>query len=211
MTKRKDCSNGRMTEEEIRQLDALGMAWNAVSAKWERGYAEAAVYYEQYADLEVPTKYITESGLKLGAWISYQKDAYQKGLLSTEQIRRLEQIGMNWGERNYRRWMEQYHAAERYYHEHGNLDVPTGYVTEEGLQLGRWMATLRHVRRENSDVRTKLTPERIAMLDAIGMLWEKSTAKVKTGRLSREEQWEARLECESISESAWNLGYSGEI
>lgn len=198
MTKRKDRSNGRMTEEEIRQLDALGMAWNAVSAKWERGYAEAAAYYEQHADLEVPTKYITESGLKLGVWISYQKDAYQKGLLSTEQIRRLEQIGMNWGERNYRRWMEQYHAAERYYHEHGNLDVPTGYVTEEGIQLGRWMTTLRHARRENSDVRTKLTPERIAMLDAIGMLWEKPTAKVKTGRLSREEQWEARLKCVKV-------------
>ena len=97
MTKRKDRSNGRMTEEEIRQLDALGMAWNAVSAKWERGYAEAAAYYEQYADLEVPTKYITESGLKLGAWISYQKDAYQKGLLSTERIHRLEQIGHELG------------------------------------------------------------------------------------------------------------------
>lgn len=36
------------------------------------------------------------------------------------------------------------------------------------------------------------------MLDAIGMLWEKSTAKVKTGRLSREEQWEARLECVKV-------------
>ena len=195
MTKRKDCSNGRMTEEEIRQLDALGMAWNAVSAKWERGYAEAAAYYEQYADLEVPTKYITESGLKLGAWISYQKDAYQKGLLSTERIHRLEQIGMNWGERNYRRWMEQYHAAERYYQVHGDLDVPANYVTEDGIKLGKWIATLRHARKKQTDVRTKLTPERIAMLDTIGMQWVKPTAKAKTVRLSREEQWEARLEC----------------
>ena len=194
MTKRKDRSNGRMTEEEIRQLDALGMAWNAVSAKWERGYAEAAAYYEQYADLEVPTKYITESGLKLGVWISYQKDAYQKGLLSTEQIRRLEQIGMNWGERNYRRWMEQYHAAERYYQVHGDLDVPANYVTEDGIKLGKWIATLRHARKKQTDVRTKLTPERIAMLDTIGMQWVKPTAKAKTVRLSREEQWEARLE-----------------
>ena len=195
MTKRKDRSNGRMTEEEIRQLDALGMAWNAVSAKWERGYAEAAAYYEQYADLEVPTKYITESGLKLGVWISYQKDAYQKGLLSTEQIRRLEQIGMNWGERNYHRWMEQYHAAERYYQVHGDLDVPANYVTEDGIKLGKWIATLRHARKKQTDVRTKLTPERIAMLDTIGMQWVKPTAKAKTVRLSREEQWEARLEC----------------
>lgn len=195
LTKRKDRSNGRMTEEEIRQLDALGMAWNAVSAKWERGYAEAAAYYEQYADLEVPTKYITESGLKLGVWISYQKDAYQKGLLSTEQIRRLEQIGMNWGERNYHRWMEQYHAAERYYQVHGDLDVPANYVTEDGIKLGKWIATLRHARKKQTDVRTKLTPERIAMLDTIGMQWVKPTAKAKTVRLSREEQWEARLEC----------------
>ena len=195
LTKRKDRSNGRMTEEEIRQLDALGMAWNAVSAKWERGYAEAAAYYEQYADLEVPTKYITESGLKLGAWISYQKDAYQKGLLSTERIHRLEQIGMNWGERNYRRWMEQYHAAERYYQVHGDLNVPANYVTEDGIKLGKWIATLRHARKKQTDVRTKLTPERIAMLDTIGMQWVKPTAKAKTVRLSREEQWEARLEC----------------
>ena len=102
---------------------------------------------------------------------------------------------MNWGERNYRRWMEQYHAAERYYQEHGNLDVPTGYVTEDGIKLGNWITALRHARRENSDVCTKLTQERITMLDAIGMLWEKPNTKVKTVRLSREEQWEARLEC----------------
>ena len=195
MTKRKDRSNGRMTEEEICQLNALGMAWNAVSAKWERGYAEAATYYEKHADLEVPVKYVTESGLKLGTWISYQKDAYQKGLLSSEQIHRLEQIAMNWGERNYRRWMERYHAAERYYREHGNLDVPAGYVTEDGIKLGKWMTTLRHARRENSDVRTKLTPERIAMLDSIGMVWERPTEQAKVTRVPREEQWEVRLEC----------------
>lgn len=171
------------------------MAWNAISAKWERGYAEAAAYYEQYADLEVPIKYVTAGGLKLGSWISYQKAAYQKNLLSEVQIQRLEQIGMNWGERNYRRWMEQYHAAERYYREHGDLDVPSGYVTDDGVKLGKWITTLRHARREKTDVRTKLTPERIAMLDAIGMQWEKPETRVKTARISREKQWEARLEC----------------
>ena len=46
--------------------------------------------------------------------------------------------------------------------------------------------------------RKKLTPERIAMLDTIGMQWVKPTAKAKTGRLSREEQWEARLECVKV-------------
>ena len=193
--KRREHANGSLSKDKVEQLDMIGMAWSAVSAKWERGYAEAAAYYEKNADLEVPVKYVAESGLKLGTWISYQKDAYQKGLLSPEQIYRMEQIGMNWGERNYRRWMEQYHAAERYYWEHGNLDVPAGYVTEDGIKLGKWMTTLRHARRENSDVRTKLTPERIAMLDAIGMLWKKPTTQAKATRVSREEQWAVRLEC----------------
>lgn len=66
MTKRKDRSNGRMTEEEIRQLDALGMAWNAVSAKWERGYAEAAVYYDQDADLEFRAEIYYREWLEAG-------------------------------------------------------------------------------------------------------------------------------------------------
>ena len=164
MTKRKDYSNGRMIEEEIRQLDALGMAWNAVSAKWKRGHAEAAAYYEKNADFEVPVKYVSESGLKLGAWISYQKDAYQKGLLSPEQIRRLEQIGMNWGERNYRRWMEQYHAAERYYHEHGNLDIPAKHKMEDGFWLGRWCYLQKKLLREEPG---KLRPERIEKLEEV--------------------------------------------
>ena len=78
---------------------------------------------------------------------------------------------------------------------YGDLDVPANYVTEDGIKLGKWIANLRHARKKQTDVRTKLTPERIAMLDTIGMQWAKPTAKAKTVRLSREEQWESRLEC----------------
>ena len=195
MTKRKEGANSRLTREQCQKLNRIGMVWNAVSAKWECAYAEAAAYYEENSDLNVPAKYVTKSGLKLGSWISYQKDAYKKQILTEDQVKRLEQIGMSWDERNYRRWMEQYYAAERYYQEHSNLDVPVGYVTEAGIKLGKWVTTLRHTRRENRDARARLTPERIAMLDSIGMLWEKPTTRAKAARVSREEQWEARLEC----------------
>ena len=177
--KRKERANGGMAEDRIRQLDAIGMAWNVVSAKWERGYAEAAAYYEKHADLNVPTKYITENGLKLGTWIAGQKNAYQKNLLSPEQIHRLEQVGMNWTERNTQSWMQYYHEAERYHDVYGNLDVPGSYVTASGVKLGRWIANLRYARQHPDALRTKLTSERVAMLDAIGMFWEKPTMRAK--------------------------------
>lgn len=54
------------------------MTWDAVSAKWERGYAEAAAYYAEHQNLDVPQKYVTESGLKLGNWVAYQRQSYQE-------------------------------------------------------------------------------------------------------------------------------------
>lgn len=169
--KRRERADGSLSEEKIRQLDGIGMVWNAVSAKWERGYAEAAAYYERYSDLEVPTKYVTTDGVKLGAWLHCQKNAYQKGSLTEEQVRRLEQIGMEWGSRNDRRWMQYYHAAEKYRRVYGNLEVPGDHVTADGVKLGRWLTKLRYARQHPQMVRTKLTQERIAMLDALGMRW----------------------------------------
>ncbi len=43
------------------------MVWDAVSARWEKAYAEAAVYYAENGDLETPTKYVTPSGVALAA------------------------------------------------------------------------------------------------------------------------------------------------
>ena len=86
------------------------MVWNSIDAKWERCYAEAALYYEKHGSLNLAPKYVSPSGIRLGAWVENQRAYYLKGELSDDKIRRLEAIGMLWEGRNDRQWLKAYEA-----------------------------------------------------------------------------------------------------
>ena len=67
-------------------------------------------------------------------------------------------------------WEEMFARARDYFQANGNLNVPKRYRTEEGYTLGAWITTQRRVRAGRQY--GTLTPERIAKLDSIGMVWE---------------------------------------
>ena len=170
---RKRRNDGKLTEERIRQLDQMGMIWSVFDAKWEQGYALAMNYAAKHGDLNVPVNYTTEEGEKLGAWILNQRTAYAKEMLSQDQIGRLEEIGIYWGNRNDRQWNKVYGAAKRYFEANGNLDVPVAYVSPEGYALGKWVRRQQYAYRNPEKSNAILSQERIELLDAIGMQWEK--------------------------------------
>ena len=168
--------SGGLKESQIRELDALGMVWNNIDAKWERCYAEAALYYEKHGSLNLAPKYVSPSGIRLGAWVENQRAYYLKGELSDDKIRRLEAIGMLWEGRNDRQWLRAYEAAARYFRQHGDLNVPYQYVSPEGIRLGYWVVRQRAAYKgrfsiEKKTNRKPLSYERKRLLDAIGMNW----------------------------------------
>ena len=74
-------------------------------------------------------------------------------------------------------WDAMYREAEKYYQEHGDLLVPKKYYTQDSnLPLGLWIITQRRVYR--GAVNGTLTPERIAKLDRIGMVWEEKAERL---------------------------------
>lgn len=170
--------SGGLKESQIRELDALGMVWNSIDAKWERCYAEAALYYEKYGSLNLAPKYVSPSGIRLGAWVENQRAYYLKGELSDDKIRRLEAIGMLWEGRNDRQWLRAYEAAARYFRQYGDLNIPYQYVSPEGIRLGYWVVRQRAAYKgrfsiEKKTNRKPLSYERKRLLDAIGMNWHK--------------------------------------
>ena len=170
--------SGGLKESQIRELDALGMVWNSIDAKWERCYAEAALYCEKHGSLNLTPKYVSPSGIRLGAWVENQRAYYLKGELSDDKIRRLEAIGMLWEGRNDRQWLKAYEAAARYFRQHGDLNVPYQYVSPEGIRLGYWVVRQRAAYKgrfsiEKKTNRKPLSYERKRLLDAIGMNWHK--------------------------------------
>ena len=164
---------GNLTQNRIERLEAIGMVWSTSNDLWEQNYAAATQYYLEHGELEVPIKYETPSGFGLGVWLGAQRAAHKAGELPQEQVERLDALGMDWTNRNDRKWMSLYDVAAAYYHEHGNLNVPSEYVTPDGVLLGKWVARQRYAYLNPDRSSARVTPERKALLDKLGMVWEK--------------------------------------
>ena len=104
---------------------------------WESAYEEATRYYSAHGDLNVPVKYKTESGLRLGAWVVRQRGFWKAGRLSDERKQKLDSLDMVWEKDP---WGEKYALLEVYYREHGDLKMPADYVVN-GVWLSRWLYT----------------------------------------------------------------------
>ena len=80
-------------------LDAIGMVW-VKPDPWEVRYQLAKAYYEEHGNLKIPLKYRAD-GVWLAKWVNEQKHIYagNRGgkTLREDQVRRLNEIGMDWG------------------------------------------------------------------------------------------------------------------
>ena len=158
-----------LTEERIAILDGMGMVWDATDYLFERNFAALVEYHRRNGNVEVPVKYVSSNGVRLGAWISYLKQQRKKGSLNLtdRQIQRLDALGMLWGTKYENAWEAAYQEAVRYWKRFGNLDVPTLFVTETGFKLGRWIHRQRDFERNG-----KLSEDRKNRLNQIDQSWK---------------------------------------
>ena len=163
--------------DEVRDCRELFAALNdTLTASWDLMYQKAKEYYETNHHLEIPKRYRTAEGYSLGQWLLTQRkvragEVY--GRLGAERIAKLNAIGMVWDSYRDLSWNRNYQAAQKYFEIHGNLNVPAGYETADGVRLGRWISNLRTYRK-NQAQQHYLSQERIRALDAIGMMWNVS-------------------------------------
>lgn len=166
--KKKNAKGYRLAEEQIRQLDEIGMCWNPLDAKWENGFAHACAYYTLNGNLAVPTTYICENGYGLGKWLDHQRESYLAGKLSPERTEKLNSLGMVWEKAD--PWETRFALAAAYYREHGDLNMPAGYKAD-GVWLAKWLNEQRQIYIGNRPGKS-LSEEQIERLNAIGMVWE---------------------------------------
>ncbi|MBE5739716.1 MAG: helicase [Clostridiales bacterium] len=166
---------GNLDAKRIAKLDAIGMVWDNVrDIAWEKNYAAAKKFYQENGHLLVTARNGIYRGVALGAWISrlrmYRKSGVQTTYLTAERISALDEIGMVWDVPDYL-WERNYQAAVAYYQKYQNLDVPTYYVTQDGVRLGNWLMNLRSARKTNGARGVELTKEQIQKLDELGFNW----------------------------------------
>ena len=147
----------------------------SLSSGWEHYFSEASIYYAEHGNLNVPKLYNTPSGLSLGVWLVTQRRVREgqiQGNLTEQQIARLDNIGMVWGNRKEIAWQHGFEVAKKYHDTYGNLMVARKYVAPDGYPLGQWILKTRQQK-----LNDRLKEERIAQLDEIGMVWSVFDAK----------------------------------
>ena len=169
-------SNPLLTPERKAQLNTIGMIWEPRDWQWENGFRHAAAYFAEYGNLRVPYNFRSEDGFLLGSWLMnqrYAKDGqHHKKPLNKTQIQRLEAIGMQWETKYDLLWRDSYLAAKEYYQKHGSLEMSVEYTTENGIRLGKWVRRQQYAYQHPEKSNVTLTPERIRLLEQIGMQWE---------------------------------------
>lgn len=167
--------NTMLSEARIAQLEAIGMVWDVHKGLWEDGYRAARRYHAEHGNLDVPSTFVAEDGFALGQWIRAQRDAkkeqYGRKSLNEERICMLDALGMRWDTLYEARWREAYEAAKRYYEVHGNLSIPMGYETPEGIRLGAWVRK----QRDKCGQKGRIDDAMARQLSSIGLIAGKST------------------------------------
>ncbi len=155
-----------INQERINQLESIGMIWSVPEEQWNTGYSAAMKYYVENGHLRVPIEYATETGFKLGEWISRQR---KQITLTQDHIEKLNEIGMTWNVYD-ENWETGYLKAKEYYETTGHLRVPANYQTD-GFPLGNWIATQRKKNKKSNNEKP-LTQEQVDRLNALGMIWD---------------------------------------
>ena len=94
-TMRKKYNEGKLSIDQIKKLESIGMIWDAKQYMWDIMYNQAKEYYEEHGDLSIPRD--TPEHKKLVAWIyNKQSGYYGKNTckLTEEQILQLQGIGL---------------------------------------------------------------------------------------------------------------------
>jgi superfamily II DNA or RNA helicase len=152
-------SVGGLSEMRSARLDALGFNWDAISAERERKFAALKAYKTQYGDCLVP-----ETNQDIGIWVGAQRRAFKKGILSVENIVRLESLGFEWDPLS-AEWESNFNTLKAYRDRYGDCRVSNPSINHKKLRT--WVSVQR-----SAYTKGKLSADRTARLEALGFEWD---------------------------------------
>ena len=198
VSQRQMYKKSKLSKEREESLEKIGMRFETRDNDevWNQMYMLAELYFKEYGNLEIPSKFKTlngtdedENGYNLGWWLISQRQMYKKSKLSKEREELLEKLGMRFETRdNDEVWNQMYTLVESYFKKYGSLEMEQNFKTlngidydENGYNLRQWQNWQRQMYRKG-----KLLPERKELLEQIGMICEIRIRKGKKQKLCNE-------------------------
>lgn len=172
ITQRGNYKNGLLTPLQVKKLKKINFDFGPYESRWEKTYELAVNYYNKHGNLNVPYKYKTNN-ISLGYWIYKQKKLYKNKTLDLNHIKLLEKLNINWSiKQSYNKKINinknvYFQELKLYYKKHGNIDVSLGFISKNGLKIGKWLA-----RRRKDYKKNKLDKMTILELNKLNIKWD---------------------------------------
>ena len=144
---------------------------------WKDQFAEAKKLMDAHGSWRIEAE--TAGDRQTIRWIKRQLQRMEEGKLPQDQVDLLQRSGIR-PEKDDTPWMKNYRLAEQYHREHGDLNIPVSYVTEDGVRLGAWLSRQRSLH-GNVPPLKGLTEEQTGLLEALGIEWNPQRAPFEAG------------------------------
>ncbi len=163
-SQRQNRAKCKLSEDRIKRLGELGVAWDPRDERWEKNFEALKQYMAIHGDCFVPQSCIFQNR-RLGTWVSKQRQDRARSRLSDEKIQRLVELGFDWDPTT-TLFEKGFVALKQYKEQFGDCLVPDSY-TINGVKLGMWVRTKRASAKQG-----KLSVNVVDRLNSIGFVWE---------------------------------------
>ena len=128
---------------------------------WDKRYGELIAYKEKHGHCDVPNRW--KENPRLASWCNNQRQLHRTRKLSSDRIKRLEELGFVWNVLE-ASWEEMFSALTAYKEKHGDCNAS---ILGSDRKLGVWVTVQRKVKKDN-----KLTADRVKRLELMGFDWD---------------------------------------
>ncbi|MEV6523180.1 Helicase associated domain protein [Longispora sp. NPDC051575] len=170
---------GRLSDQQIADLEQLGISWKPRHDRAVHMLEHAADYYREHGNLDVRGNHLAADDCPLGQWIKWWRrklpgQALTVEILTTE-INRAGDAAANT-----RRilWARGLAAAGQFHTIHGHLR-PSSDERVDGITLFTWL-----YRQRRAYAQGQLSQEHVAALDALGIDWTLRAVRHRPGSLA---------------------------
>lgn len=169
----------QLTSEQVSRMEEIGFAWSTHDGGWDAMFAKLV---EHMRPMHNGKRREAPASDELKRWMLTQRQSKKRGDLEPEREKRLTGIGFEW-EPFASRWDKMLGELKQFHAEHGHCRVPAGW--NKNPVLANWVGVQRARKLDG-----KLSPERIASLDALGFAWRLGEF---SGTRSPQEAWNTML------------------
>lgn len=186
-TQRQNYKKQTLSKEHENMLCGIGFEFDLLNKQWD----DKILLYQQFkAEFKrEPTRYDVYHGVRIGVWLSTNKNAFLKGKLSEERINLLLNAGFNFDNKLDKQWNECFELYKQFKAEFGH--EPKQSETYHDLKIGHWCNAQRNAYKSG-----KLSSEREILLREAGFIFDNLLDKRWHESFELYKQFKAEFGCE---------------